>query len=174
MSFELLHHCIERLTKRPHRLVIHQPLTNSEKVSFIRYWAKSRFELQQESIIHLHPDHPDYAKGHLHSYALEWTEDTKDPNLWRLKIARTTNPGLSPRELILWASATKASLEVPFSSQLFKKTKARMLGKDSKRNGGSILHTLRPAVANVLYSNRGGQGYIRAWNMTTDITTEDD
>lgn len=174
MSSELLHHCIGRLseTPRPRRLVIHHPLSTSTKISFTRQWAKARFEVQQESIIRLHPDHPDYGLGHLLHYELQWTETLTDPELWNLCICHTTEPGLSPRELILYATTT-TTLEVPFNVVIFTSTKNRMLGMDNFRKGGSVFPALRPAVANVLWETRGGHNYVRAWNMAEDITTED-
>lgn len=174
MNNDLLNHCLERLQEHPKRLTIHQPLDSRAKTSLTRYWAKSRFEVQQQSIIHLQPDSPLYGVGYLHHYELEWSEDAKDPSLWRLQITYKADPTLSPRELILLVAAgVKKLVETPFNRQLFDRTKIRMLGKDPERSGGAVLPALRPRVANVLFHNQNGKNYIRAWDMTIDITTED-
>jgi hypothetical protein len=178
MSKELLHYCVEQLTKRPRRLVVHQPLSSPTKTKFIRQWAKARFDEQQRSIITYHPDHPDYGLGDLLYYNLHWEEQSTTPDqnptssLWHLCIVHTASPELSPRELILYAAVSGAPIKVPFNNAIFASTKNRMMGTNSTHKTGSLLPKLRPMVANVLWETRGTHNYIRAWNMATDITVE--
>jgi hypothetical protein len=172
MSSDLLNYCLEQLLKRPRRLVIHQPLDSSTKISFTRGFAKARFEDQQLSIVRVHPDHPDYGKGTLLNYNLEWSEDHEDPAMWRLEITYSLDLSLSPREAILWASTNTHPIEVPFTKTIFNRTKDRMMGRESGRRGGRVLPALRPAIAGTFWETRGGHNYIKAWNMAEDVTTE--
>ena len=173
MSTDLLNYCLGKLTERPRRLVVHQPLDNSSKIGLTRAFAKARFEDQQLSILQLHPDHPDYGHGILLHYNLHWSEDPEDPDMWRLEITHSSDLSLSPREAILWASTSTQPVEVPFTKVVFNRTKDRMIGRDRDRKGGSVLPALRPAIANTLWETRGTHNYIKAWNMVEDVTAED-
>lgn len=171
MTSELLHHILDRLHPRPQRLIVHQTLDTRAKVSFTRAWAKARFEAQQESILRLHPDHPDFGRGHLLNYNLLWTQDPERPTMWHLEVLHTFNPELSPREALLFASATGTSLEVPFTYAIFLRTRNRMLGHE--RKGGTVVPALRPAVASVLFLTENGRNSIKAWDIGAGITTEE-
>ena len=170
MSSELLHHCIERLQERPRVLTIHQPLDLRAQTSITRLWSKTRFTQQQQSIIQLHPDHPDYGRGSLWPYDLEWTEGL-DAKL-KLRIIHNPNHSPSPREAILLASVSEQPVPFPTSRSVFNATKSRMLGRN--RKSSAVLPALRPAVANVQFSTEAGKSWATAWNMQEVVTAEFD
>ena len=172
MSSDLLHYCIERLHEHPRVLNIHQPLDSRAHNSIPKLWAKARFEEQQKSIIQFRPDHPDYGRGYLWPYELEWTEapDSK----WSLRIVYNRNHQPTPREAILLASVIEAKVRFPGSLAIFTATKSRMLGRNPKRKSGAVLPSLRVGVANVQFSTEAGVGWASAWNMKDVVTAEFD
>ena len=150
MSRELILHVVERLHRNPPELRIHLPISVSQKTSFTKLWARERFITQQNSIIKLHPDHPDYGLGHLYYYKLVWGPHPAQPNLLSLRIVRQAEgTHCSPRELILFASVATSYVPFPYSFPVFKATKTRMLGRETSRQSGAVYPHLRPGVANV-------------------------
>ncbi len=178
MSTELLNYCVKQLRSRPQALNISQPLDKSTCTTFVRAWARTRFEHQQLSILKLSPDHPDYGRGYLWPYELQWTE--QPGSNWLLRIQKNLRNPAAPRELILLASVSETN--IPFLDVLgaslprhvFRAAKSRMLGGEIKRNNGPgvIAPGLRPAVASVQYSCQKGIAYISAIILSNVVSIE--
>jgi hypothetical protein len=152
MSRELLLHCIERLQRNPPELVIHLPISDPGKHGFERLWSRERFLAQQNSIIQLAPDHPDYGLGHLYYYKLVWGTHPEYPDQRQLRIQRQTGgTHCSPRELILFASIAEKPVPFPYPQRVYKAAKSRVLGRESARQSGAVYPALRPGVANVQF-----------------------
>lgn len=176
MSTELLNYCLEQLHSRPRALNISQPLDLAARNSFARFWAKARFEAQQQSILLSPPDHPYYGRGYLWPYELRWRERDDDTSLLRIEF--NLNAVATPRELILLAAVSESF--VPFndaaglalSITAFKGAKTRMLGREGKRTSGAVAPRLRPLVANVQYTCQGGAAYLTAVNPPDVVDIE--
>ena len=172
MSTELLNYCLEQLVSRPRALNISVPLSTSARNSFIRFWSKARFEVQQQSILTLLPDDPLYGRGYLWPYELIWHEDPKDGSSFLLRIQYNLLTQASPRELILLASVSESPVPFPASKALFTTARARMLGKDGKRMSGAVAPSLRPGVAAVQYACQGGAATVAAVHFPDVVDIE--
>ena len=170
MIAEMVNYCIAQLRHRPKRLVVHKLLNYSQYNTFNRLWAKYTFETQQQAIVRLHPDHPDYGRGYLWNYVLIWSNPQEDK--WSLRIEYSDIPEPSARALILWASTTPEHIPFPFSKEIFTATKARMLDKERGRPKGAILPSLRPAVATVQFDIEDGRNCIYAWDISESMSLE--
>jgi hypothetical protein len=159
-----------------------QPAQNS----FVRFWSKARFNVQQQSILTLLPDDPLYGRGYLYHYELVWHEqgDLEDAAYraegitYHLRIEFNLNTPAAPRELILLASVSESP--IPFLSpsgtslpkHLFNATKSRMLGREQRRSAGAVLPALRPGVAAVQYLCQGGAATVGAVSFPDWVDTE--
>lgn len=169
MSTDLLNYCLEQLASRPRALNIRTPLDHTARNSFIRFWSKARFEVQQQSILTLLPYDPAFGRGYLWPYELRWSEA---PEGFLLRIEFNLNVEPSPRELILFASVSESTIPFPAARHVFNATKHRMLGKENKRAAGAIAPALRPAVAAVQYSCQAGVAAIAAVHFPDMIDIE--
>lgn len=169
MSTELLNYCLDQLLTHPRALNIRVPLDRTAHNSFIRFWSKARFEVQQQSILTLLPDDPAFGRGYLWPYELHWHET---PEGFLLRIEYNLNVEASPRELILFASVSESAVPFPAPRHTFNATKHRMLGKEGKRAAGAIAPVLRSAVAAVQYSCQGGIPTVSAVHFPDMIDIE--
>ena len=150
MSSELLNYCITKLIdEAPPALNIKQAISRRERNGLIRQWSTVRFKQQQDSILKLPPDHPDYGLGPLWPYRFQWTQHPDSPEHFLLRISRTDRVPASARELILFSSVTVSPVPFPYPEDVFRATKARMLGRESSRKSGAVYPSLRAGVANV-------------------------
>jgi hypothetical protein len=169
MSTELLNYCLSQLLDHPRALNIRVPLDSTARHSFIRFWSKARFEVQQQSIVTLLPDDPAFGRGYLWPYELHWSEA---PEGYTLRIEYNLNIEVPPRELILFASVSESAVPFPASRTVFNAAKYRMLGKDGKRVTGTVIPALRPGVAVVQYSCQGGAPTVSAVRFPDMIDIE--
>lgn len=176
MSAELLDYCLGQLRSSPRALNINQPLTTPARNQFIKVWSATRFEEQQQSILKLGPDHPEYGRSFLWPYELMWTEQAT--GVWMLRIQYNLRTSASPRELILLASVSE--LPIPFtdgsdtsySNHLFRAAKSRMLGGEGRRAAKAIAPSLRPAVISVQYLCQPDGVFVSAVNFENVVSIE--
>jgi len=162
MSTELLDYCLTQLLLSPRELVVNQPVDLSARKNITNLWAYHRFKEQQRSILSESPDHELYGRGYLWFYAIDWSENPKDPSRYHLRIFRQEDPTPSPREAILLASVLEGHVPFPGSRAVFRATKARMLCRESQRSSGAVHRQLRAAVANVQFLCQDGHNYVTA------------
>ena len=178
MSTDLLNYCLEQLATRPRALNIRVPMNQSAQNSFVRFWSKARFDVQQQSIVTLLPDDPLYGRGYLYHYELVWHESDDPAADLQLRIEFNLNTPASPRELILLASVSESPIPfvspsgTPLPKHLFNATKSRMLGREQQRSAGAVFLALRSGIAAVQYLCQGGTATVGAVSFPDWVDTE--
>lgn len=182
MSTELLHYCLTKLRQQPKALNIMQPLTSSARRTFANSWSRARFEEQQQSILRLPPDHPDYGRSYLWPYELHWEYGSSafggESETQTLRIECNPSIIAPPRELILLASVS--TVPIPFTDakgnphfqHVFRAAKSRMLGGETKRQGSAVFPALKAGVANVQYVCQSEGAYLTAINLDDVVSVE--
>jgi hypothetical protein len=166
MRSDLLNAVLAHLAAGPAEATIEAALQPHDVAWLTRAWARARFAAQQNSILHGHPDDPDYGRGNLWYYALRLTTV---PDGQQLSFVRVAEHDPSVRELILLASVNEVPIRYEdllgneLCSREFYIVRQRMLGEAKGRQG--IALPLRPAVRLVQLINYEGRQCLRVLDV---------